>query len=1028
MFKYQNADAPYVNHEDVDSWGFKKAKYPGATDLQQGVNWNLSKILLPSCGTIEVDYERDQAKSSWNALAQMNQYNPNYKNNTGDLEMFGNSAYYTSRVAAHVGGTETELVLDPAPGIDFTNWENGMLIIVYISGTEIGTDHTFTRLCYMYRALNIDKTAKTMIIDRHLYIPSGQNIHIDIKGIWPTQGICDGIRVSKLRSNSGSGVKTTAYDYPLSGVMAEVPEAAVPKLFTTPAEYSANQGLPQMYIVQDSHEAGSVYVLPALPGGQHYSNDLLTYSNGMQPDDQIIWSDPFPPGGSVPPYPPYVGVQHSELINFDVGKQVVFSFSDVAGKYYDLYLFYRNPAQPVTTAKRHIEIAVNGAIQASDNIDFPSTYRKKNNNVVKMVKIASGIYMENSSIATIKYDASSSGDVKLVGINRVPNSTNKTIRSIEPMYTTGNTTVIYPTVEVRQTSPDYKSGDNGVNGLTRYNYFTFNDLIKINGTLTSLISSELHSTSKPGGLDPTLKVLTVFDHSSLAGLTKSVQQIKKSGATEKIIAESDKEYAFSEELNRPGIGVVTGLGSDARLGGDKPLGLIQERSIRRDAVKISNSYHYYEKTITDVVRSKPFLVSITDKTDRVPKTTKFGLFDALTGNALATLVTGATSSIKLDIKIPFRFLLTTGNSGQKDFLDNMHSKNTVSLDGGSLVSANNGNVIPDNISLITNIQSAKFTQFSLTRIPPNPLGSSGQTRFETHADFSWNGITDNDFTWPITSTISPTGSEIGPGTRLFPTTYPNWISTRIIDSIDRFSRPLTQFNGVNVPYTLVYHPLFNGVIGKIDNASAKECGVYTCDYEDLENQYFFDVPNGWQKNNCLETPDQTCDALELVSSPVHFGNKSLHVKNCFGPTKYVQVQYNQDYVFSAWILPINGTNRVQFSLGVISNNLCTPTIVHDVVKDGLVSDKWQLVEFKITCHDFSPSTFMRIAIGTVSTDAGKEFYMDDIRFYPAKAQISTFYYDMNMGLPITMVDANNHARYFKYDVFGRLIEKGVFKE
>ena len=68
--------------------------------------------------------------------------------------------------------------------------------------------------------------------------------------------------------------------------------------------------------------------------------------------------------------------------------------------------------------------------------------------------------------------------------------------------------------------------------------------------------------------------------------------------------------------------------------------------------------------------------------------------------------------------------------------------------------------------------------------------------------------------------------------------------------------------------------------------------------------------------------------------------------------------------------------------------------------------------------------FARLWIGTPQGNGSGgdgHLYVDDIRVYPTDALVTTYYYDQDLGLPITFVDENDKARRFEYDVFGRLI-------
>ncbi|MFC1476807.1 RHS repeat domain-containing protein [Fibrobacterota bacterium] len=53
---------------------------------------------------------------------------------------------------------------------------------------------------------------------------------------------------------------------------------------------------------------------------------------------------------------------------------------------------------------------------------------------------------------------------------------------------------------------------------------------------------------------------------------------------------------------------------------------------------------------------------------------------------------------------------------------------------------------------------------------------------------------------------------------------------------------------------------------------------------------------------------------------------------------------------------------------------------------------------------------------------GGEIYIDDIRFYPEDALVNSYYYDQELGVPVTFVNANNKVHRYEYDKFGRLVK------
>jgi hypothetical protein len=89
--------------------------------------------------------------------------------------------------------------------------------------------------------------------------------------------------------------------------------------------------------------------------------------------------------------------------------------------------------------------------------------------------------------------------------------------------------------------------------------------------------------------------------------------------------------------------------------------------------------------------------------------------------------------------------------------------------------------------------------------------------------------------------------------------------------------------------------------------------------------------------------------------------------------------------------------------------------------------QWKLLTFLIPASkDLSaqmwstyPNIYARIYIGSPQTTAVTA-YLDDIRFYPADAFVTTTYYNQILQKPILSVDANNTpSTKTLYDLFGR---------
>ena len=56
----------------------------------------------------------------------------------------------------------------------------------------------------------------------------------------------------------------------------------------------------------------------------------------------------------------------------------------------------------------------------------------------------------------------------------------------------------------------------------------------------------------------------------------------------------------------------------------------------------------------------------------------------------------------------------------------------------------------------------------------------------------------------------------------------------------------------------------------------------------------------------------------------------------------------------------------------------------------------------------------------ITSGNGAEFYVEDIRFHPVDALVTTTFYHSQFKQPVVTVDPNNTGKHISYDEFGRL--------
>ena len=255
---------------------------------------------------------------------------------------------------------------------------------------------------------------------------------------------------------------------------------------------------------------------------------------------------------------------------------------------------------------------------------------------------------------------------------------------------------------------------------------------------------------------------------------------------------------------------------------------------------------------------------------------------------------------------------------------------------------------------------------------------------------------------------------------------PSWQYMGNTETYSIFGAPLEIKNGKKISSSTVYRNDVHLPIGSISNANSNESAIFTGDYDlnECDGINYFDKLNGWVKGHI-----HTDGGINEVTSVPHFGLKSLHVKDSYGPWKKVFVDPIKDYIFSAWIKPVAGSPL--FAVQVFVNNVQVSSA--DGTASGLPVGSWTLYQNRITSsqlsgmHKDNPNDYLYIWIGNNDTPYRPlvipEFYVDDIRFYPVKALATTTYYDAKGQLPILTVDASGKpGQKTEYDDFDRPVK------
>jgi YD repeat-containing protein len=232
LFTYQNP--PNVNYEGfnvTDPWGFRKpGAYNGPYDNPTvGVCWNLSKISLPSGGSIEMEYERDRAYGLAGALAKMAlsekcwHTENGFLNNDIFIRKFGTlESSDISQQSITLNNDQT--VIDIVPGMYgiLSNSKGGPLISTYI-GYPLQVERVEgKKVIFKSRFGNFDEFSSQVIPGSTSW---GLSLFRDVE-LW-----AGNIRVKTLTTNSIFSDLVTHFTYPQGGVTDVLPTGAIPPDF-----------------------------------------------------------------------------------------------------------------------------------------------------------------------------------------------------------------------------------------------------------------------------------------------------------------------------------------------------------------------------------------------------------------------------------------------------------------------------------------------------------------------------------------------------------------------------------------------------------------------------------------------------------------------------------------------------------------------------------------------------------------------------------------------------------------------------
>ncbi len=215
----------------------------------------------------------------------------------------------------------------------------------------------------------------------------------------------------------------------------------------------------------------------------------------------------------------------------------------------------------------------------------------------------------------------------------------------------------------------------------------------------------------------------------------------------------------------------------------------------------------------------------------------------------------------------------------------------------------------------------------------------------------------------------------------------------------------------------IYGHTKNLLIAQVNNAAAADCGFTSFESDDASLWTF---PSGVT----VGTADGHCGKASAFIPP-----------NTYGPTRdYFPAAEKQTkkFILSCWVKTTSAAagnvgNLVLYTVQNAANAAVYPNVsgAYMVTAINNTNNAWKYVEVEIdlnkikTTAGLPSNTTLGIRSYLQNTNASVSVQVDDIRFYPKEARMSTYTYIPSIGAS-AVSDENSNCRYYEYDSFGRL--------